>query len=135
MQPRPGALRPGYDGAPLGCRQALTACARPAQILHLDIKSANVLLTKTLSAKISDVGIAKAMQSGEGIALTQARRLPAFPTPPYLITAAAKASRSPRRAALPARRLRLQGQTRSSAGPSHIACDTRDVQGDCAVLQ
>jgi len=54
-----------------------------------------VLLTKTLSAKISDVGIAKAMQSGEGIALTQAR-------PPPLC-AGARARRG-RRGALQARR-------------------------------
>lgn len=52
------------------------AARASVQILHLDIKSSNVLLTKTLNAKVSDVGIAKAMQSGEGIALTQARRSP-----------------------------------------------------------
>lgn len=32
-----------------------------------------MLLTRTLAAKVSDVGIAKAMSSGEGIELTQAR--------------------------------------------------------------
>ena len=47
-----------------------------AQILHLDVKSSNVLLTRTLAAKVSDVGIAKAMSSGEGIELTQARKHP-----------------------------------------------------------
>lgn len=43
-----------------------------AQILHMDIKSSNCLLTRTLTCKIADVGIAKAM-SGNGVELTQAR--------------------------------------------------------------
>ena len=38
----------------------------------MDIKSSNCLLTRTLTAKIADVGIAKAM-SGNGVELTQAR--------------------------------------------------------------
>ena len=33
-----------------------------------------MLLTRTLAAKVSDVGIAKAMSSGQGIELTQARK-------------------------------------------------------------
>ncbi len=136
MQPWPGAMRPGYNGAPLGCRRALTARARPAQILHLDIKSANVLLTKTLSAKISDVGIAKAMQSGEGIALTQACPPPdptlTLPLPPPVW----RGHRAHAGAPPPARgRPRPQAQARSSAGPSPNTCDARDVQGKCAVLQ
>ena len=42
-----------------------------AQILHLDVKSSNVLLTRTLAAKIADVGVAKVMPCDEGIVLTQ----------------------------------------------------------------
>ena len=57
---------------PLSCARAykLPACV---QILHMDVKSSNVLLTRTLTAKISDVGIAKAMSPSGGVELTQVR--------------------------------------------------------------
>lgn len=48
----------------------------PVQIVHLDIKSSNILLTRGhpwMTAKVSDVGIAKAMSSSEGVVLTQVR--------------------------------------------------------------
>ena len=49
----------------------------PVQIVHLDIKSSNILLTRSkprMTAKIADVGIAKAMSTNEGVDLTQVRR-------------------------------------------------------------
>ena len=45
------------------------------QVLHLDIKSSNVLLTRSLTAKIGDVGIAVTM-SEDGVVLSQARCAP-----------------------------------------------------------
>ncbi len=39
--------------------------------MHLDVKSSNVLLTRMLTAKICDVGVAKVMSCDEGVALTQ----------------------------------------------------------------
>lgn len=49
----------------------MTFASLRAQILHLDVKSSNVLLTRMLTAKISDVGVAKVMSSDEGVVLTQ----------------------------------------------------------------
>ena len=44
------------------------------QIVHLDIKSSNILLTQQADRKIADVGIAKAMSTNECVDLTQVRR-------------------------------------------------------------
>ena len=47
------------------------------QIVHLDVKSSNILLTRAepkMVAKLADVGIAKAMCPTEGVDLTQVCR-------------------------------------------------------------
>ena len=42
-------------------------------MVHLDVKSSNVLLTRSLSAKVADVGVAKVMSCDDGVELTHVR--------------------------------------------------------------
>ena len=48
-------------------------CVLSAQMVHLDIKSSNCVLTQNMHAKIADVGIAMAASSRDGVELMQAR--------------------------------------------------------------